>query len=56
MKKGLLFILDAILLFSFVACGGVSSTTTDDIQKVYEGDKKILIAYFTLVGVQTVLL
>lgn len=48
-KKGLLFILAAILLFSLTACGGVSSTTTDDIQKVYEGDKKILIAYFTLV-------
>lgn len=49
MKKKILLVLSVVLMLSLTACGHVSSTTTDEVQKVYDGDKKILIAYFTLV-------
>ncbi|MDO4353173.1 MAG: flavodoxin [Clostridia bacterium] len=49
MKKEILLVLSVVLMLSLTACGHVSSTTTDEVQKVYDGDKKILIAYFTLV-------
>lgn len=49
MKKEILLVLSVLLMLSLTACEHVSSTTTDEVQKVYDGDKKILIAYFTLV-------
>lgn len=49
MKKFILILLSALLTLMLAACGDVKSTTTDSIEKNYDGDANILIAYFTLV-------